>query len=61
MMSKPSLTSADGIWPFFGSINLSVEVVVHDDVEWQELFTPDELQRFRKRLTAYGYFEIAKD
>jgi len=41
-------------------LDLSVEAVVHDNVEWHELFTQDELQRCRKRLTDYGYFETGK-
>ena len=41
-------------------LDLSVEAVVHDNVEWHELFTQDELQRCRKRLTDYGYLKTAK-
>ena len=42
-------------------LDLSVEAVVHDNVEWHELFTQDELQRCRKRLTDYRYFETGKE
>ena len=37
-------------------LDLSVEAVVHDNAEWHDLFTQDELQRCRKRLTDYEYF-----
>lgn len=40
-----------------GRLDLSVEAVVHDNEEWHSLFTQDELDRCRKRLTDYGYFE----
>ena len=39
-------------------LDLSVEAVVHDNAEWHDLFTQDELQRCQKRLTAYGYFGL---
>ena len=41
-------------------LDLSVEAVVHDNTEWHVLFTHDELQRCRKRLTDYGYFETGR-
>ena len=41
-------------------LDLSVEAVVHDNGEWHDLFTQDELQRCQKRLTAYGYFETGR-
>ena len=41
-------------------LDLSVEAVVHDNAEWHDLFTQDELQRCQKRLTAYGYFETGR-
>ena len=41
-------------------LDLSVEAVVHDNEEWHSLFTRDELDRCRKRLTDYGYFETRK-
>ena len=40
-----------------GRLDLSVEAVVHDNAEWHSLFTQDELDRCRKRLTDYDYFE----
>ena len=42
-------------------LHLSVEAVVHDNAEWHELFTQDELQRCEKRLADYGYFETGKE
>ena len=41
-------------------LDLSVEAVVHDNAEWHILFTPDELQRCKKRLADYGYFKAGK-
>ncbi len=41
-------------------LDLSVEAVVHDNAEWHGLFTQDELQRCKKRLTDYGYFETGR-
>ena len=41
-------------------LDLSVEAVVHDNAEWHELFTQDELQRCKRRLADYGYFEAGK-
>ena len=38
-------------------LDLSVEAVVHDNAKWHSLFTQDELDKCRKRLTDYGYFE----
>ena len=43
-----------------GRLDLSVEAVVHDNAEWHSLFTPDELQRCKERLTAYGYFDTGQ-
>ena len=42
-------------------LDLSVEAVVHDNEEWHDLFTQDELQRCEKRLVDYGYFETDKE
>ena len=56
--SKPS----DGytrLWEL-RRLDLSVEAVVHDNAEWHGLFTHDELQRCKKRLTDYGYFETGR-
>ena len=41
-------------------LDLSVEAVVHDNTKWHGLFTQAELQRCKKRLTDYGYFETAR-
>ena len=41
-------------------LDLSVEAVVHDNTEWHSLFTQDELDRCKKRLTDYGYFETRR-
>ena len=41
-------------------LDLSVEAVVHDSAEWHGLFTQDELQRCKKRLTDYRYFETGR-
>ena len=52
--SRPS----DGytrLWEL-GCLGLSVEAVVHDNAEWHQLFTPDEIQRCKNRLEGYGYF-----
>ncbi|MDE0150184.1 MAG: hypothetical protein OXM58_17640 [Rhodospirillaceae bacterium] len=38
-------------------LDLSVEAVIHDNAEWHQLFTQDELERCKKRLSDYGYFE----
>jgi len=43
-----------------GRLDLSVEAAVHDNAEWHALFTCDELQRCKKRLADYGYFEADK-
>ena len=53
--SRPS----DGytrLWEL-GRLDLSVEAVVHDNAEWHELFTEEELRRCGRRLADYGYFE----
>ena len=41
-------------------LDLSVEAVVHDNTEWHELFTQDELQRSEKRLADYGFLKTVK-
>ena len=41
-------------------LDLSVEALVHDNAEWHGLFTQDGLQRCKKRLTDYGYFETGR-
>lgn len=38
-----------------GRLDLTVEALVIEDSKWHELFTPEELERARKRLHAYGY------
>jgi hypothetical protein len=38
-----------------GRLDLSVEALVHDQPEWQALFTKEELEIIRKRLCDYGY------
>ena len=42
-------------------LDLSVEAVVHENMEWHALFTQHELQRCEKRLADYGYFETGKE
>ena len=41
-------------------LDLSVEAVVHENTEWHELFTQDELQRCEKRLADYGFLKTVK-
>ena len=41
-------------------LDLTVEAVVHDNAEWHSLFTQDELDRCRKRLTECDYFETGR-
>lgn len=38
-----------------GRLDLTVEATVVDDTRWNSLFTPDELDKARKRLRDYGY------
>ena len=40
-----------------GRLDLTVEAVVTDDEYWHSLFEKSELDRARKRLTEYKYFE----
>lgn len=51
--SKPS----DGYTALYekGRLDLTVEVMVLENENWHELFTPDELKRARTRLQQYGY------
>ena len=43
-----------------GRLNLTVEAVVHDNPEWHSLFTQDELDSCRKRLTDFDYFKTGR-
>ena len=36
-------------------LDLSVEAVVYENSEWHPLFTTEELERCRKRLSEFGY------
>jgi hypothetical protein len=38
-----------------GRLDLTVEAVVVENKKWHELFEPEELERARRRLVAYGY------
>ena len=38
-----------------GRLDLTVEAVVVENPEWHTLFLPEELDRARARLRAYGY------
>ena len=38
-------------------MDLTVEAVVHDNAEWHELFTENELRLCKRRLAEFGYFE----
>ena len=38
-------------------LDLSVEAVVYENSEWHPLFTAEELERCRKRLSEIGYFD----
>jgi hypothetical protein len=51
--SKPS----DGYTALYelGRLDLTVEAMVLETLEWHELFTDDELKRARRRLNQYGY------
>ena len=51
--SKPS----DGYTALYerGRLDLTVEAMVLEDARWHELFTPEELDKARKRLKTYGY------
>jgi len=41
-------------------LDLTVEAVVLDNRKWYPLFTPEEIERARKRLEEYGYIPDAK-
>lgn len=36
-------------------LDLTVEAMVVENIEWHSLFEPEELDRARRRLSAYGY------
>ncbi len=38
-----------------GRLDLTVEAMVIGDKKWEEIFTPEELEKARKRLTDYNY------
>ena len=38
-----------------GRLDLTVEAQIIDHTKWHQLFTPEELNRARKRLQEYGY------
>jgi len=38
-----------------GRLDLTVEAVLVDNPKWHPLFSPDELEKARKRLVKYGY------
>jgi hypothetical protein len=38
-----------------GRVDLTVEAMVVENSKWHELFTSDELNKARRRLTAYNY------
>jgi hypothetical protein len=48
---------SDGYTALFerGRLDLTVEAVVLENPKWHSLFTAEELERARKRLTSYGY------
>ena len=56
--SQPS-SGYTRLW-MLGRLDLSVEAIVHDNPEWHSLFTRDELDRCKKRLTAYRYLDTGK-
>ena len=37
-------------------LDLTVEAMIHDNPKWHPLFTVDELEICKKRLTDYEYF-----
>ena len=51
--AKPS----DGYTALYmrGHLDLTVEAVVVEEPQWQSLFTSEEIERAKKRLTAYKY------
>lgn len=36
-------------------LDLTVEAVVVENTRWHPLFTPEEIEKAKKRLSAYGY------
>jgi hypothetical protein len=40
-----------------GRLDLTVEALVHDDSKWHPLFDADELNRAKRRLSEYHYFD----
>lgn len=57
--SKPS----DGYTHLYerGHLELTVEALVVENPKWHSLFTTDELERARKRLTEYRYQPKSSD
>lgn len=51
--SKPS----DGYTALFerDRLDLTVEAMILENTVWHELFTPNELERAKRRLQQYGY------
>lgn len=39
-----------------GRLDLTVEAMVTEDKRWEQLFTPEELEKARKRLHDYGHY-----
>jgi hypothetical protein len=39
-----------------GRLDLTVEAVIYDNPKWQSLFTAEEIETCKRRLTKYGYF-----
>lgn len=69
LISKGGLTTArqlvnDGkissgyttLWEL-GRLDLTVEALIFDNAKWHGLFTRDEYQKIKKRLTDYNYFK----
>lgn len=51
--SKPS-DGYTALWER-GRLDLTVEAVVVENAHWHSLFTPEEIERARRRLSEYGY------
>lgn len=40
-----------------GRLDLTVEAMVYDTAKWHPLFEAEEIERAKRRLQQYGYFE----
>lgn len=55
LINSPTISEGYAALWELGRLDITIEAVIHDNPKWHPLFTKEEMEIIRKRLTEYNY------